>query len=126
MANTVLKFRNKTVRMNYHDLAEVLAVLNQRLEPASLARQVAELWLNHIHEDLGYVLLDTDLLDGPGVISDFEMALTKLSSDLRTGNVSPDTSRWNNVSNNIREQSAYLQRMQTVIRDLRSALSFSG
>lgn len=126
MANTVLKFRNKTVRMNYHDLAEVLAVLNQRLEPASLARQVAELWLNHIREDLGYVLLDTDLLDGPGVISDFEMALTKLSSDLRTGNVSPDTSRWNNVSNNIREQSAYLQRMQTVIRDLRSALSFSG
>ena len=126
MANTVLKFRNKTVRMNYHDLAEVLAVLNQRLEPTSLARQVAELWLNHIREDLGYVLLDTDLLDGPGVISDFEMALTKLSSDLRTGNVSPDTSRWKNVSNNIREQSAYLQRMQTVIRDLRSALSLSG
>ena len=126
MANTVLKFRNKTVRMNYHDLAEVLTMLNQRLETASLIRKVTEPWLNHIQEDLGYVLLDTNLLDIPGVISDFEMALTKLSSDLRTGNVIPDTSRWNNVSNNIREQSAYLQRMQTVIQDLRSALSHSG
>lgn len=126
MANTVLKFRDQTVRINYHDLAEVLAMLNQRLETASLIRKVTEPWLNHIQEDLGYVLLDTNLLDIPGVISDFEMALTKLSSDLRTGNVSPDTSRWNNVSNNIREQSAYLQRMQTVIQDLRSALSRSG
>ena len=126
MANTVLKFRNKTVRMNYHDLAEVLAVLNQRLEPASLARQVSEPWLRHIREDLGYVLLDASPLDLPGVISNFEMALTKLSSDLRTGNVSPDTPRWNNVSNDIREQSAYLQRMQTVIRDLRNALSLAG
>ncbi len=126
MANTILKFRDQTIRINYHDLAEVLAMLNQRLETASLIRKVTEPWLNHIQEDLGYVMLDTNLLDIPGVISDFEMALTKLSSDLRTGNVSPDTSRWNNVSNNIREQSAYLQRMQTVIQDLRSALSRSG
>lgn len=126
MANTVLKFRDQAIRINYHDLAEVLAMLNQRLETGSLVRKVTEPWLNHIQEDLGYVLLDTNLLDGPGVISDFEMVLTKLSSDLRTGNVSPDTSRWKNVSNNIREQSAYLQRMQTVIRDLRSALSLSG
>jgi hypothetical protein len=126
MANTVLKFRDQAIRINYHDLAEVLAMLNQRLETASLARKVTETWLNHIQEDLGYVLLDTNLLDGPGVTSDFEMALTKLSSDLQTGNVSPGTSRWNNVSNDIREQSAYLQRMQTVIQDLRSALSLSG
>ena len=126
MANTVLKFKDQTIRINYHVLAEVLAMLNQSLEAASLVRKVTEPWLNHIQEELGYVLLDTNLLDGPGVISDFEMALTKLSSDLRTGNVSPDTSRWNNVSNDIREQSAYLQRMQTVIQDLRSALSLSG
>ncbi|MEM9312214.1 MAG: hypothetical protein AAGA34_12290 [Pseudomonadota bacterium] len=89
MANTALKFRDQAIRINYHDLAEVLAMLNQRLETASLVRNVTEPWLNHIREDLGYVLLDTNLLDGPGVISDFEMALTKLSSDLRTGNVSP-------------------------------------
>ena len=126
MANTVLKFRNKSVRMNYHDLAEVLALLNQRLEPASLARQITEPWLNHIQEDLGYVLLDASLLDRPGVISKFEIALSKLSSDLRTGNVSPDTPRWNNVSNDIREQSAYLQRIQAVIRDLRNAISLAG
>ncbi|WP_299649419.1 hypothetical protein [uncultured Tateyamaria sp.] len=126
MANTVLKFKDQTIRINYHDLAEVLAVLNQRLETASLARQVTEPWLNHIEEGLGFVLLDTSLLNVPSVISDFETALTKLSSDLRTGDVSPNTSRWNNVSNDIRQQSAYLQRMQAVIRDLRSALSLSG
>ncbi|WP_415401736.1 hypothetical protein [Tateyamaria sp. SN3-11] len=125
MANTVLKFKDQTIRINYHDLAEVLAVLNQRLETASLARQVTEPWLNHIEEDLGYVLLDKSLLDVPGVNSDFEMALIKLSADLRTGDVSPNTSRWNNVSNDIRQQSAYLQRMQAVIQDLRSALSLS-
>lgn len=126
MANTVLKFRDQTIRINYHDLTEVLAMLNQRLEPASLARQITEPWLNHIQEDLGYVLLDASLLDRPGVISKFEIALSKLSSDLRTGNVSPDTPRWNNVSNDIREQSAYLQRIQAVIRDLRNAISLAG
>lgn len=126
MANTVLKFKDQTIRINYHVLAEVLAMLNQSLEAALLVRKVTEPWLNHIQEELGYVLLDKNLLDGPGVISDFEMALSKLSSDLRTGNVSPGTSRWNNVSNDIREQSAYLQRMQTVIQELRSALSLSG
>jgi len=125
MANTVLKFKDQAVRMNYHDLAEVLSMLNQRLETASSARHVTEPWLNHIQEDLGYVLLGTSLLDGPGVISNFEMALTKLSSDLRTGNIYPDTSRWNNVSNDIREQSAYLQRMQAIIRDLQSAFALS-
>ena len=125
MANTVLNFRDQTVRVNYHDLAEVLLTLNQRLETVSPARQVTEPWLNHIQEDLGYVLLDASLLDRPGVISEFEIALTKLSSDLRTGNVSPDTPRWNQVSNDIRQQSAYLQRIQAVIRDLRSALSLS-
>ena len=125
MANTVLNFRDQTVRVNYHDLAEVLLILNQRLETVSPARQVTEPWLNHIQEDLGYVLLDTSLLDRPGVISEFEIALTKLSSDLRTGNVSPGTPRWNQVSNDIRQQSAYLQRIQAVIRDLRSALSLS-
>ncbi len=101
-------------------------MLNQGLEKASSARKITEPWLNHIQEDLGYVLLDTRLLDGPGFIPDFEIALTKLSSDPRTGNVSPDTLRWNNVSNDIRELSAYLQRMQAVIRDLRIALSLSG
>jgi hypothetical protein len=54
MANAVLKFRDQTIRINYHDLAEVLAMLNQRLETASPARQVTEPWLNHIQEDLGY------------------------------------------------------------------------
>ncbi|MEM6634480.1 MAG: hypothetical protein AAF667_01195 [Pseudomonadota bacterium] len=102
MANTLLKFRDKKIRVNHHDLAEVLAILNQRLETASSARQVTEPWLSHIQEDLGYVLLDTSLLDDPGVISDFEMALTKLSCDLRTGNISPDTSRWNNQMKGIR------------------------
>lgn len=126
MANTVFNFRDQTVRMNYHDLAEVLSMLNQRLESASSARQVTELWLNHIQEDLGYVLLSAGPLGDPSVISEFESALSKLSSDLRTGDVSPDTSRWNNVSNDIRGQAAYLQRMQAVIRDLRSALSLSG
>ena len=126
MANTVFKFKDQTIRINYHDLAEVLALLNQRLETTSLARQVTEPWLNHIEEDLGYVLLNTSLLDVPGVIAEFEVALTSLSSDLRTGNVSPNTSRWHRVSNDIRQQSAYLQRMQAVIRDLRSALSLSG
>ncbi|MEM8787390.1 MAG: hypothetical protein AAGE76_03925 [Pseudomonadota bacterium] len=112
--------------MNYHGLAEVLAVLNQRLQPASLARQIAGPWLNHIQEDLGYVLLDASPLDHPGVISEFEGALSKLSSDLRTGNVFPDAPHWNNVSNDIREQSAYLQRMRAVIRDLRNAISLAG
>jgi len=113
MANTVLKFRDQTVRMNYHDLAEVLVMLNQRLETASSARQVTEPWLSHIQEDLGYVQLDTTLLDGPGVIADFEITLSKLSSELQTGNVSPDTSRWNSVSSDIRQQSAYVQRIQS-------------
>ncbi len=126
IANTVLKFKDQTIRINYHDLAEVLALLNQRLETESLARQVTEPWLKHIEEDLGYVLLNTSLLDVPGVISEFEIALTRLSSDLRTGNVFSNTSRWHRVSNDIRQQSAYLQRMQAIIRDLRSALSLSG
>lgn len=126
MANTVLKFRGQSIRMNYHDLAEVLSLLNQKLTAASPARQVTEPWLNHIQEDLGYVLLDTNVLERLDVISDFETGLAALSADLRAGNVSPNTSRWSVVTNDIRQQSAYLQRMQAVIRDLRSAISLSG
>jgi len=112
--------------MNYHDLAEVLSMLNQRLETASSARQVTEPWLNHIQENLGYVLLEKTELDRPNVISDLDIALNELYSDLRTGNVFPDTSRWNNVSNDIRQQSAYVQRMQKVIRELQSVIASQG
>ncbi|MEM6498288.1 MAG: hypothetical protein AAF709_16385, partial [Pseudomonadota bacterium] len=82
-------------------------------------------WLNHIQEDLGYVLLDTNVLERPDVISDFETGLAALSFDLRTGHVSPNTSRWSNLTNDMRQQSAYVQRMQSVIRGLQSAISLS-
>lgn len=82
MANTVLKFKSHKVRLNYHDLAEVLSMLNERFDVTSPANQVTEQWLNHIKEDLDYVQLDTSLLHGPGVISDFDRALSKLSVDI--------------------------------------------
>lgn len=126
MANTVLKFGDRSARMNYHDLAEVLSILNQRLETASAAREVTEPWQKHIQEDLGYVLLDTNALDGSNVISEFNAALSQLSFDLRSGRVSPDTPRWRNVSSDIRQQSDYAHRMQYVIRELQRVLTQSG
>lgn len=124
MANTILRFRDQSVRINYHDLAEVLSMLNQRLETVSAAREVTEPWLTHIQEDLGYVLLDTKAFGRSDVISEFDAALTKLSRDLRSGNVSPDTPRWRIVSNDIRRKSDYTHRIQAVVRELQSVLSF--
>lgn len=125
MANTVLKLKDQSVRVNYHDLAEVLTMLNQRLEAVSVVREVTEPWLKHIHEDLGYVLLDTKMLERSDVITEFDHALTMLSSDLRSGTASPNTSRWRNASHGVRQQSGYTSRVQSVIRELQSVLSHS-
>lgn len=120
MANTVLKLGPQSVRINYHDLADVLSILNRQLGEASLLRKVTEPWLNHIRDDLGYVLLNTEVLNNKKVLAELDLALTSLSSDLRSARVAPDTPRWKNVTGDTQQSSAYLNRLQVVIRELRS------
>ncbi len=120
MANTVLKLGPQSVRINYHDLADVLSILNRQLGEASVLRKVTEPWLNHIRDDLGYVLLNTEVLNNKKVLAELDLALTSLSSDLRSARVAPDTPRWKKVTGDTQQSSAYLNRLQVVIRELRS------
>lgn len=122
MANTVLKHKNLSVRMNYHDLAEVLSIINQRAAVTSVVRTITEPWLDHIKEDVGYVLLDTQLLENSEAVGVMEHVLADVIYEVKNGTLLPKTQRWELVKNDREQMSAYFQRLELISKDLQRFL----